>query len=583
MRAALARRIALLGLLGSLVAATAAASARRDLLPEAFEQGLYSRPVAMAAYAPSARAEVAEQVLDGRLRITGSSIEIHTLVADPAYLRPADLTRARSLPNDVEIDLIQQGEALIPRQRGPQPSAHGWWEWTTEPGRVWREPGEDYARAALPFALVQRNANCTHNGVLMLLLRDGKVLPRGAVQISSETCQYLKFDLWGFVDVRFASVTADDKAQRAAQYQAELAARLPTRPLAALAGEQIDPSAFSIGDPQADSRHGLLYQGLHYSSECPTRHGPYPYCEVLDLPSFSLAKSVLAAVALMRIEQRYPGSADSTLSQWIDHPACQSEAWQRVRLRDLLDMASGHYDSSHSLSDPEADMVSAFFRAERHADKLAFACGAYSAQEAPGQRWVYRTSDTYLLGSALNSLLRHQTGDPGQDIFRDVVVAEVYAPLALSPTAQRSRRSYDEVAQPLFGWGLTLLADDLLKLARFLGPQQGRIGTQQVLDPALLAQAMQRDAGRPGLQAAHLARFRYQLGLWARDLQPVLGCAAPTWVPFMSGFGGLTVALFPNDLIWYKFADDGELASIDFAEPAKAAAKLADYCQRKPD
>lgn len=46
----------------------------------------------------------------------------------------------------------------------------------------------------------------------------------------------------------------------------------------------------------------------------------------------------------------------------------------------------------------------------------------------------------------------------------------------------------------------------------------------------------------------------------------------------MSGFGGLTVAVFPNGAAWYSVADNGLLASIDFAAPAVEAAKFGPMC-----
>ena len=91
--------------------------------------------------------------------------------------------------------------------------------------------------------------------------------------------------------------------------------------------------------------------------------------------------------------------------------------------------------------------------------------------------------------------------------------------------------------------------------------------------------AMQRDPDTRGLQVATLERYRYQHGVWARNLQHELGCSQETWVPFMSGFGGINVAMFPNGTVWYNVADDGKLASIDFAKPAIEMAKLGSYCR----
>ncbi len=46
----------------------------------------------------------------------------------------------------------------------------------------------------------------------------------------------------------------------------------------------------------------------------------------------------------------------------------------------------------------------------------------------------------------------------------------------------------------------------------------------------------------------------------------------------MSGFDGITVVMFPNCVVWYNVADDGQLASIDFATPATEIAGFRDYC-----
>src|SRR3546814_13745332 len=111
----------------------------------------------------------------------------------------------------------------------------------------------------------------------------------------------------------------------------------------------------------------------------------------------------------------------------------------------------------------------------------------------------------------------------------------------------------------------------MARLALFL--QDGSIDGSKVLDTRLLNEAMQRVPGMHGLPVATLSDYRYQHGFWARNLQQAFGTAAPAWVPFMSGFGGITVAMLPNGVIWYSIADDGELASIDFAGPAREAIK----------
>ncbi|MGB0133961.1 serine hydrolase, partial [Dokdonella sp.] len=384
----------------------------------------------------------------------------------------------------------------------------------------------------------------------------------------------------GILKAEYTPMAVEGADAVIAAYRREVAARIPTRPLAGLTEEfpGIDVANLATAANSAQTRHGVVYKNVHYVSTCPTRHGDYPYCEVLDVPSYSVAKSAVAGMALMRMEKRYPGTAKKPMSAYVPASGCRTEAWKDVDLLDLLDMSTGHYDSSTYMADEDAAKIVPFFDATLYAHKLAFSCEAYPRAAEPGSEWVYHTPDTYLLGVALDNVLKRQAGDADSDIFADVIDAELYAPLQLSPTARTTRRSYDAQAQPFFGWGLFLHADDIAKLGRFLGADRGRIDGQSLLDDTLLDQAMQRDSGARGLQAAHLESFRYQHGFWARNLENELSCEQPTWVPFMSGFGGILVVMFPNGATWYSVADDGELASINFAKPAVELAKLGSIC-----
>ena len=564
-----------------LLATTQPAIAGDALDFHSMASGKYRSSIDLSAYAPGPDSKPPSHRFEGRLALSGSP-STRTIVSDMGFLDDADLVQSRTLPSDFNYAFVQDGDTLIPVRRGPIPSGHGWWEFALEPGRVWDQPGDQgYTRAAIPFALVQKNSNCTHNGVLMLLFNDTGAVARAAMQVSSETCQYLQLDMWGWLQARYSPGAVDGAAEVIANYRRELAARIPTRPLSALAVDHpgIDIANLAIGDARANTRYGVLVDGIHYVSACATRHGDYPYCDVLDVPSYSLAKSAVAAVALMRLQLLAPGTASKTVADLVPASGCRTDAWRDVRLVDLLDMATGHDDSAAYMADEDAPKVSTFFGAPTHPYKLAFACEAYPRKQAPGTRWVYHTADTYLLGVALNAELRGKPGNGQRDIFRDMLVPDIYKPLKLSQTALATRRTYDAAAQPFFGWGLTLYADDIAKLARFMGPDRGRIDGKVLLDQPMLEAAMQRDPASPGLQVATLDRYRYQHGVWARNLQQELGCSHETWVPFMSGFGGINVAMFPNGTVWYSVADDGKLASIDFAKPAIEMAKLGSYCR----
>lgn len=546
--------------------------------------GSYRNSIDLSAYAPGADARMPTNRFEGRLRLHGQP-RTRTLIALPDYLDPGDTALARSLPEDFDYAFIQDGRILVPVVRGPIAGSHPWWEFVLEPGQVWDEPGDHgYSRAAIPFALVQKNANCTHNGVLMFLFKSDGAVSRAAMQISSETCHYLQLDMWGLLEADYEPGAIGDRDAILAAQASETARRLPVRPLSALARDHpgLDPAGFAIGAPQGRTAYGLVLDGIHYRSTCATRHGDHPYCEVLDLPSYSVAKSVVAGIALMRMEALHPGTRRLPVSDWVSATGCRTGKWADVRLQHLLDMTTGQYDSPAYMADEDDPRIRAFFGATDHATRVAYACEAYAGHEAPGTRWVYHTPDTYLLGTALQQVLRRRTGRADADIFEHLVWSDVFAPLGLSATARATRRSHDAARQPFSGWGLTLHADDIAKLGQFLANANGRIGDHQVLDPILLGEALQRDPAHPGLQVAQLERYRYQHGFWARNLQSELGCGSATWIPFMSGFGGITVALFPEGSVWYNVADDGLLASIDFARPARELAKRGSLCTESP-
>jgi hypothetical protein len=557
------------------------ATARSALGFETLMSGSFPELVDFSAFAPDAGASAPSNHFEGvlKLRFAGT-LSHHTLHADPNWVSAQDLPHTLTWPADVAYSFVQQGDALVPVRRGAIPNTHPWWELILEPGKVWNEPGDHgYTRASIPFALEEKNANCTHNGVLTFLFRTDGEVSKTAMQIASETCMYLQLDLWGLLDTHYRPGKVAGREAALAAHASEVKTRMPTRTLAQLHEEhpELDIQALAIGAPAARTVYGLSFGGVNYLSSCDTRSGAYPYCETIDLPSYSLAKSVFGAAALMRLERMQPGAEDQRISAHV--PACNIPAWNGVTFANTLDMATGNYDSAGFEADENAAKSDRLFIPLDHPSKIRFACGAYPHQAAPGTQWVYRTSDSYVLGTALAHFLRTLPGHKRDDLYNDLVYAQLYAPLGLSATTRVTRRTYDLIAQPLTGWGLTFQPGDIARLGQFLGADHGAIKGWQLLDPKLLDQALQRDAGSPGLPVTGIPLLRYHDGFWARNLRTKLGCAHDTWVPFMSGFGGISVVLFPNGVVYYNFSDDGKITSFDWGAVAPEVRKLGDYCR----
>lgn len=543
--------------------------------------GLLAAPAAAAAYAP--REGAAAHRFEGRLELRPAPGETYVrgrvaAVEDRfGYLEDPALQIDR-LPA-FRFELVQDGAELVPLRRGPQAGDHPHWEFMVEPGRVWSEAGDaGWSRAALPFALQERNANCTHNGLLTFLFRSDGSVSRVAWQIGSETCHYLQIDFWGTAAAIYVPGPVAGAAEAVAAHRRERAARLPARPLSALADDfpGTEPGEFDWFPPSEVSAVGFAIDGVHYRGDCATRYGPYPFCDTLDLPSYSLAKSIFAGLAWMILERESPGAGEQQVTALV--PECGDARWAGVTLRHLLDMSSGNYTSLEPDADEFASYETPFMSGDTHAAKIGTACTLFPRKAAPGTVFAYHTSDTYIAGTLMNAWLRQRAvaaGTRPRDIHSDVLVAELLRPLGLSAVTHNTRRSYDEAGQPFTGYGLTVHPDDVARLGLFLVNAGGAVDGRQVLDAGELAAALQRDPADPGLPAGSL-ELRYNNGFWAYRTDLGGACTEPIWIPFMSGYGGISVALLPNHSLFYVFSDHGRF---EWLRAAIAAHRIRNLCE----
>jgi CubicO group peptidase (beta-lactamase class C family) len=494
-------------------------------------------PVPMTAFTPSDPATVPEQLFSGTLRLVGVEHAGGFRAVHDPWDRSGEIGEPlRHLPA-FEFEFVRRGSDVIPLVTGVQRSTHPYWEILLLPGKTWQVAGDDgWTRVALPFTLQERAANCTHNGVMSWLFR-GDAVSRVAYQVVSETCGYFKADLWGVVDAEYIPADlADEAAPVIARVDAHRASRLPVQSLERLADDhpEIDATKLGVGDgiPAEDiSVLGLVVDGIHYRSDCPTRQGPHPFCTSLPLPSYSTAKSIFASAATMRLEQLYPGVSGRSIASLVDE--CDQAKWRDVTIEDALDMATGNFESADFEVDEDSPAHEDFVFADRHADKIEFACNHFPRKAEPGTTFVYHTSDTYLVGVALQRFLDQRGGG---DVYDSVLLEPIWRALNLSPQLDVSKRTYDDESQPFTGYGLTYEADDIVRIAKWLA-DGGTLDGEPALDTALLEESLQRLPGVSGLRAGSDDLY-YNNGFWAYDAGPSLGCAEPVWVPFMSGVSG---------------------------------------------
>ncbi|NOX83573.1 MAG: beta-lactamase family protein [Alphaproteobacteria bacterium] len=534
-------------------------------------------PVAMQAYTQAADAQASAGRFEGKLKFEFKQERSAIKVLRDNFNFMVDPLPGIKHPPSFELDFVQSENNLIPTTRGLIRTDNEAWDLIVEPGRVWREPGDDgYTRAAVPFALQERNANCTHNGVLTFIFKPGGDISRAAYQIVSETCFYFQFDMWGVAETSYTPQHVANADAIVAAYKQEMSGKLPIKPIAELGADYpaIDPDAFAAPmdvTPEYLTTYGVVIEGVHYRGGCLTRYGPYPFCESVALPSYSTAKSVFAGLGMMRLEQLYPGAMNTLIDQYV--PECAAVGWRDVTFGNALDMATGRYNSRAREADENASVLDGFFIVLSHADKIKRACTSYPNKSDPGQQWVYHTSDHYILGTAMQSFLRERIGDEG-DIYKDLLVDPVWKHIGLSPVTYTTRRTRDSVRQPFVGWGLTYLPDDIAKFAQFIAVDGGIHDGAPLVNTGLLASALQEDKSDPGLPAPD-KNFRYNNGFWAWNAGGVLQCDSPVWMPFMSGFGGVSVVLMPNDVIYYYVSDNQEFS---WARGVQAADKYKPMC-----
>jgi Cep192 domain 4 len=529
-------------------------------------------------YAVPAAAANPSNTFEGTLTLigeatNGNAVEVSSNNYLPSY------PDAEHLP-EFAFEFVQHGTHIIPKTRGKIEGSHGSWAYVLEPGRVWNENSDNgWSRVAMPFTLQERNNDCLWNGVLTFLFRDDGSVSDVAYQFAADTCLYMKVNFWGRLDASYTASSVSGAATLKTDYEAEVAGRMPVKPMSALAtdypGSGIIPA--NIGSDVTAAHmgiYGVAYNGVHYTGGCETRYGTYPFCEVMNVPSYSTAKSVNGGYGLMRLEQKYAGNQRTLgIDNYVSE--CTGFQWDSTTFENALDMATGNYNSATAHADEGAQTkIDNFFYVNTHANKVSFACG-YPYKTSPGSTFVYHTSDTYLLGRGMQVYYQSQAGGSA-DFYSDVLVDEIYKPLGLSPTAYTTLRTQDSAAQPHTGYGMIYVRDDVVKLAEFLNKAEGKIGSTQILDSTMVSQTLQLGSG--GLNAGSSAD-RYNNGFWYYDLNQATshnyGCSAATWVPYMSGYGGITVVLFPNDTVYYHFSDNDELG---WAAAGKELDKLAAMC-----
>jgi len=559
---------------------TGSGSVTRTLLTYAnLTSGTSAAPVDDSAFALPANAAMPDHVFEGRLELVSEATSGGFSEVKDTYAYTGNADNPRKHLPEFSFEFVQNGSHLIPVQQGLSYTGHTYWNYIVGPGRVWKETSDNgYSRAAFPFALIQRNANCTHNGVMTFLFNNSGI-SKVRYQITQETCAYYKINMWGQLTGTYSPYAVVNAAAYKANHATEVANRLPTKPIAELAtdfpGSGVNVSTFGSGVTAAHmTYYGVLINGTNYVSGCTTRYGTYAFCGNMRAPSYSTAKSAFASMALMRLGQVYgSGVYNQLVKDYVPEYSSSIGTWTNVTFNNTIDMATGNYRLAGYESDEGGSYMETFFLAEPYSSKIAAAFN-FPSKVAPGTFWNYHSSDTFIVTRAMNNYLQAQAGG-GANIF-NMLRDEVFAPIKLSAGTMTSLRTDNSLTgAPFGGYGLFWTQDDIAKVAKLLNNDNGMANGVQLLQADMLADSMQDDATDRGLDTTGSPVFKYNNAYWAKQFTSADGYTCSFYTPFMSGYGGITVVMMPNGATYYYFSDNEEYS---WSSSVNEANKLAPHC-----
>jgi hypothetical protein len=502
-----------------------------------------------ARFAPGPDARRAP-ALNGTLRLAGATMDVLSDAANGEITNPVDGKDTTFFP-DVRLSFFTVGQQLVPVSQdvirnGVLPDTRSYWDVIVQPGRVWTEPGEHgWHRASFPFALVNSIEGETHTGIALFLYRGSHVSPV-RFQVVQMTAPYdvpEYFSAWGVTAANFRRGVAHLGKLRKLHLKSE-AARMPERPWAALY-QIADPGIVDAFANYSDViESAVVVDGKLFRTDCPTSAGPFPYCSDVRWGVWSVTKSAMLNVAMLRLAQKYGDwILDAPIARYV--PQARTPSWSDVTIGDLANMASGHGPAGH----PTCYLCdyTRWYLAPSEDEKTVQALD-YPRFTEPGTLYNYRDQDAYLLGVAEEKLLQAQAG-PQANIW-DMVRNEVYRPLGIyqaptNMTIEPGSVGPQARGHAMLAYGYYPTLDDLAKIAA-LYQNHGAWNGHQILNRSLVNRLLARPSPAPQALPGSDDGSHWYLTDWhIVRIESTLGCTR--YIPQMEGWGGNTVTVLPGN------------------------------------
>jgi hypothetical protein len=505
----------------------------------AYLTGTSDSTFSTAAYLPTNTASTVN-TFEGNLVIAG------TPTFNKSYGLTGDFPSGYATWPSFDYEFIQDGNRLIPVDRGHGFVGTGAWSITAGVGAVWDEVDDNgYTRASFPYTVKENNANCEANGIATFLFKNDGSISNVHVQNVAETCPFYGFDFYGTLAGTYNGHTVTTKTQVVADRNAEEAARIPTKALAELAVDYpgVNLSNYGYAIAPADlNGYSILVNGISYIDGCITRYGDHPYCADKTVGVYSFTKSMHAFMIVAAMEKQYPGFKSQLIKDLV--PECSDSRWNGVTVEHALDMATGNYSSSrYEIDEGGSAIVNNYFTETTRTQRADFACNGWPQQVTPGTYSVYHTTDTELVGYAAAKYANNQLGGSAE-AFNDILVP-IYNAIGLSHYIRGVQRTSD-TQDAWGGYGLSVTLNDVVRMNQYIRDEAAAGG---LLDATMVNEVT--SGSSQGL-SANLSNFNYDNGFWryhAGAATNMSSCGASTQVPVMSGYGGHTAIILPEVII----------------------------------
>ncbi|RUX23735.1 class C beta-lactamase-related serine hydrolase [Mesorhizobium sp. M7A.F.Ca.US.011.01.1.1] len=462
-----------------------------------------------------------------------------------------------------------------------------YWQILVQPGKVWSEPGDPpgWTRASFPLALMNPvEGGESHNGVALFMYKDVDVTPLH-VQITTGTTPFqagavFKATATSVSAMKPISATEADSIKKA--FNLREAGRLPVKSWDSLPVSLTSAQSAEFGGRMRDDwkvATAVFVDGTIYMKSCQTSEGPLPYCDRQRFGVWSATKSAVARMAMLRMAAKYGDQIFTMKIGDLLPEAKRFPAWKDVTLGSALNMATGvgkgaGKPEANIGDEPYDDSYMAFYNDGDFKSKLEKALARPRSYGWGIDKFVrYRDEDYFILGAALDSLLKDKEG-ADKDIA-SMLRHEVYENIKVYDLPVAT--TFGVKRQPLAFEGLYATIDDLVKIAK-LFQGGGAVAGNQLLSQQKTQEGLTNHkkwglpTGRPRGSGE-----RYFSSFWIDDFS-FDGCDG-NFARFM-GYGGQIVAMLPNNLIAVRLSSaptDDETVS-DFSGLAQASNAIAKVC-----